>query len=50
MRSSTLHISFLIDFRAGNFHDSLSDAKTALDLQPSYVGATVIGERHRRKW
>ena len=32
------------DFRAGNFHDSLSDAKTATDLQPSYVKAIFRGK------
>ena len=39
-----------IDFRTGNFHESLSDAKTATDLQPSYVKAIVIGEGDKRKW
>ena len=38
-----------IDFRAGNFHDSLSDAKTATDLQPSYVKAIVTGKSQNRK-
>ena len=38
-----------IDFCAGNFHDSLTDAKTATDLQPSYVKAIVIGKSQERK-
>ena len=33
---------------AGNFHDSLSDAKTAIDLQPSYVKAIVRGKSNLR--
>ena len=33
-----------------NFHDSLSDAKTATDLQPSYVKAIVTGKSQKRKW
>ena len=34
----------LLIMRAGNFHDSLSDAKTAIDLQPSNVNAIVRGK------
>ena len=37
------HLFIFINFHTGNFHDSLSDAKTAMDLQPSYVKAIVIG-------
>ena len=44
------HLIFLfIDFCAGKFHYSLSDAKSATDLQPSYVKAIFTGKRHLRK-
>ena len=35
--------------RAGNFHDSQSDGKTATDLQSSYVKAIVTGKSQNRK-
>ena len=38
-----------IAFRAGNFHDSLSDAKAATDLQPSYVKAIVRGKESLKR-
>ena len=44
------HLFIFINFHTGNFHDSLGDAKTATNLQPSYVKAIVIGEGHKRKW
>ena len=43
--TSTQFISFN-DFRAGNFHISRRDAEIAMNLQPSYVKAIVIGKRH----
>ena len=51
--SSCVHqqrIFHFINFGAGNFHGSLSDAKTAADLQPSYVKAIVTGKGLKRKW
>ena len=35
---------FLLYFLTGNYHESLSDAKVAIELQPSFIKAFVRGK------
>ena len=43
VQHTILFIKFYSNSFTGNYNDSLSDAKVATDLQPSYVNAIVRG-------
>ena len=40
----TFYLLICLLYLTGNYHDSLSDAKVAIDLQPCYIKAIVRGK------